>query len=752
MLGAVALAAALYVLYLDHLVTKQFEGRRWTLPAQVYAAPLELYAGLPIALPELEHELQRLHYQRTDLLERPGTYRLQGEHIEVALRAARFADETRPAQVLSITGASTTLGALRDGTGHDVPVLRLEPLLIGSIFPIHGEDRIIVTPQEVPPLLPAALKAVEDRKFDTHHGIDPIAMLRAAWVDMRAGQIEQGASTLTQQLVRSYFLSTRQTVSRKLREAVMAIALDAHFTKADLMNAYINEIFLGQDGSRAIHGFGLASQFYFGKPLSELDLPEIALLVAVVRGPSYYDPRRHPDRARARRELVLKILADQQVIRTADASAAARAPLGVTLRPSGAYYPAYLDFVRRTLRRDYHEQDLTEAGLRIYTSLDPRAQDQAEKSLERELARLDRVGKRPQSALEGAAVVTSPQSGEVIAIVGGRNVGYDGFDRALDARRAMGSLVKPFIYLTALESGRYNAATVVQDAPVDVKLANGTHWQPENFTRRVYGPVPVVRALAESLNLATVGVGLNLGLPKVAQTLQRFGLPQPPAQVPAMLLGAVPVTPLEAAQLFNGLANGGFSNPLRAVRAVVSADGKPLKAFPLEVTQVASSEAVYQLDRMLVEVMDRGTGRPAHAILPPQLVVAGKSGTSSDYRDSWFAGFSGSHLAVVWVGYDDNAPTVFTGSSGALPVWAHIMSGLGTTSWNAPMPESIAEVHIEYPTGLRVVPGCSEDIVAVAVPGGATLPAKPGCGFPEGAGTLSSVLERAQQWLRSVVH
>ena len=748
----VALAGALYVLYLDIQVTRQFEGRRWTLPAQVYAAPLELYAGLPMSLPELERELQRLHYRRADRLERPGTYRWQGEHIDVALRAARFADETRQAQVLSVTGAGPALGALRDGSGHDLPVLRLEPLLIGSIFPIHGEDRIIVTPQEVPTLLPAALKAVEDRKFDTHHGVDPIAMLRAAWVDVRARQIEQGGSTLTQQLVRSYFLNSRQTLSRKLREAVMAMALDAHFTKADLMNAYINEIFLGQDGSRAIHGFGLASQFYFGKPLSELDLPETALLVAVVRGPSYYDPRRHPERARARRDLVLKILADQRVISASDATAAARAPLGVSSRPAGAYYPAYLDFVRRTLRRDYHEQDLTEAGLRIYTSLDPRAQDQAEKSLEVELARLDRLGKHPQKALEGAAVVTSPQSGEVIAIVGGRNVGYDGFDRALDARRPMGSLVKPFIYLTALESGRYNAATVVQDAPVDVKLANGTHWRPENFTRQVYGPVPVVRALAESLNLATVGVGLDLGLPRVAQTLQRFGLTPPPAQVPAMLLGAVPVTPLEAAQLFNGLANGGFSNSLRAVRAVVSAEGKPLKAFPLEVTQVASSEAVYQLDRLLVEVMDRGTGRPARPLLPAHLVVAGKSGTSSDYRDSWFAGFSGSHLAVVWVGYDDNAPTGFTGSSGALPVWAHIMAGLGTGSWNAPMPESIAEVHIEYPTGLRVVPGCSQDIVAVAVPGGAALPAKPGCGFPEGESTLSSVLERAQQWLRSLGH
>jgi len=289
--GGALLAVGLYVLYLDHLVVKQFEGRRWTLPAQVYAAPLELYAGLPLTPPELEHELQRLHYRRADRPDHPGTYRLTGEHVELALRPARFADETRAAQRLTITVGAKGIETLSDGAGHELPVLRLEPLLIGSIFPIHGEDRIVLSPEEVPPLLPEALKAVEDRKFDTHHGVDPFAMLRAAWVNVRAGQIEQGGSTLTQQLVRSYFLSSRQTLSRKLREAVMAIALDAHFTKADLMNAYINEIFLGQDGDRAIHGFGLASQFYFGKPLSELELSELSLLVAVVRGPSYYDPR-----------------------------------------------------------------------------------------------------------------------------------------------------------------------------------------------------------------------------------------------------------------------------------------------------------------------------------------------------------------------------------------------------------------------------------------------------------------------------
>jgi penicillin-binding protein 1B len=752
-LSAVAmgvLAAVVYGIYLDREVTHQFEGRRWTLPAQIYAAPLELYAGLPLSQADLEHELQRLQYRRVDRLERPGTFREQGSRVDVALRPARFADETRPASILTISVDVSGIESLHDSSGKDVAIVRLEPLLIGSIFPIHGEDRIVVTPQEVPPLLPAALKAVEDRNFDTHHGVDPAGIARALWVNVRAGQIEQGGSTLTQQLVKSYFLDSRRTAGRKLREAAMALALEAHFSKADLMNAYINEIFLGQDGDRAVHGFGLASQFYFGKPLAELDLSEVALLVSIVRGPSYYDPRRHPDRARVRRDLVLKLMAERNMIKPADAQAAARKPLGVTAKAGGTYYPAYLDFVRRTLRRDYRNEDLTQEGLRIYTSLEPRAQDQAEHALERELERLDRAHKYPDAKLEGAAVVTSSQSGDVIAIVGSRNVGYDGFNRALDARRPFGSLVKPFIYLTALESGRYNAATVVQDQPVSIKLVNGKFWQPENFTRQTYGPVPVVRALAESLNLATVGVGMDIGLPKISQTLQRFGLPRAPAEVPSMLLGAIDVTPMEAAQMYNGLANGGFRTPLRAVRAVISEDGKTIRAFPLQVTPVATPENIYQLDRMMEQVMERGTGRPARSVLPANLVVAGKSGTSSDLRDNWFAGFSGSHMAVVWVGYDDNLPTGFTGSSGALPVWARLMAGLGTTSWNAPMPESLAETWIDYPTGLQVEAGCSPDAAPIAVPVGTQIPMKPGCGS-QGSG-VAEIVKRAGEWLRDIMH
>lgn len=748
-LGLLVMAGS-YVFYLDRMVVHQFEGRRWTLPARVYAAPIELYAGLQLPMPELERELQRLEYREVDEVNHPGTYHVDGNRADIFLREAQFADEKRPAQMLTVIADASGIEDLRDASGKQLPVVRLEPLLIGSIFPIHGEDRIVLAPQDVPPILPAALKAVEDRKFDTNHGIDPAAILRAIWTNLRAGQVEQGGSTLTQQLVRSYFLSQKRTFSRKIREIIMAVALDNHFSKADLMNAYINEIFLGQDGDRAIHGFGLASVFYFGKPLSELNLSEIAVLVAVVRGPSYYDPRRHPQKCLERRNRVLREMAQQGVITQAQAAAASRKPLGVTKRPSGAYYPAYLDYVRRTLRRDYNNQDLTEAGLKIYTSLEPRTQEAAEDALEQELARLDRQRKPdPGHELEGAVVVTSPQSGDVIAIVGGRDVGYDGFNRALDAHRPMGSLVKPFIYLTALETGRYNAATIIQDEPIDIKLPGGRDWQPENFEKVFNGPVTVVRALAESLNAATVGVGMDVGLDKVTATLQRFGLEQPPEQVPAMLLGAINVSPLEAAQLYNGLANGGFHSNLRAVKAVIGADGKALKAYPLEVTPVASPEVVYQLDRMLQQVMVRGTGRGAQAVLPPDLVVAGKSGTSSDYRDSWFAGFSGSDLAVVWVGYDDDRTTGLTGSRGALPVWAHLMASLHQSSWDAPMPEDLAQAWIDYTTGERLVQSCADDkdAVPIAVPTGTKLPVKPGCG----AG-LDTVVQRVGEWLRNLVH
>jgi penicillin-binding protein 1B len=755
MVAGVSLLGLLgWLFYLDRIITQQFEGRRWTLPAQVYAEPTELYVGQTFDADGLEEELRRVGYRRRDgrldPLKDAGSYQRRGARIDFVNRRFQFWDALQEPQIISVTSSGNAIDSMRNTRGEDVPIFRLDPLLIGSIFPIHGEDRVVVTPAEVPELLPAALKIVEDRKFDSHHGVNLSAIVRAAWINVRAGQIEQGGSTLTQQLVKSYFLDNRRTLGRKLEEACMAMLLEVHFDKPDLMNAYINEIYLGQDGQRAVHGFGLASQFYFGKPLAELQLHEVALLVAIVRGPSYYDPRRHPDRVKARRDLVLKLMAQYHVIDDAAAKQATARPLGVVGEgtQAGSYYPAFLDLVRRTLRRDYKEEDLTEAGLKIFSTLNPLLQDRAEKALKQELDRLDKARKKPKDVeLEGVVVLTAPQNGEVIAMVGGRQASFDGFNRALDAKRSIGSLVKPVIYLAAVQSGRFNAASIVEDGPIEVKLAKDKVWTPQNYDQEFFGPVPLVRALAQSMNLATVRLGMDVGLPDVTKEFTALGLDKEPPQLPSVLLGSLDVSPLEVAQLYNAFANGGFNTPLRAVRAVVDAQGKPVKSFALEVTPVADPKAVYQVNQMLVQVMERGTGRAARASLPSGLVVAGKSGTSSDYRDSWFAGFSGSHLAVVWIGYDNNTPTGLTGSSGSLAVWSRLMGSISTTPLILTLPDGLEETQIEYLSGLAAKPGCGEEIITIAVPKGTQLPVKPGCE----AGVLDSVAARARAWLQGII-
>jgi penicillin-binding protein 1B len=737
--GVAFLALAIWIIYLDRIVVRQFEGRRWTLPAQVYAQPLELYTGQTLTADELERELRRLGYRRSDQPRRAGLYRRRDKRVDFISRPFRFVDEDRPVRAMSVITGAHGIERMWDGDGKEQPIFRLDPLLIGSIFPIHGEDRVIVTPDQTPKLLPAVLKVVEDRKFDSHFGVDIFAILRATWANIRAGQIEQGASTLTQQLVRSYFLDNRRTFGRKIEEAVMALLLEAHFDKSDLMNAYINEIHLGQEGDRAIHGFGLASQFYFGKPLDELELHELATLVAVVRGPSYYDPRRHAARVLDRRNLILDLLSQFKIVSEADARNAKSKPLTVLSQDAqanqgGAYYPAFLGLVRRTLRRDYRDEDLTEAGLKIFTTLEPTVQAQAERALVDELTTLDKTRKRKDASLEGVVVVTAPQSGEVIAVVGGRRTGFDGFNRALDAQRSIGSLVKPVIYLAAMETGRYHAASIVEDAELEVKLSKDQVWKPKNISEQLYGPVPLVRALAQSLNLASARLGIDVGLPSVTKEFVKLGLDAEPPQLPAILLGAVDVSPLQVAQLYNSLANGGFRTPLRAVRAVVDQDGTPLKSFGLEVTPVADPVAVYQVNRMMVEVMEHGSGRGARAGLPASVTVAGKTGTSSDYRDSWIAGFSGDRLAVVWVGYDDNQATGLTGSSGASRVWSHLMSNIETRSWSEPLPETLQEVTIDFASGLSATTACSKDVITVAIPKDVQLPIYEGCrqGFLEG--------------------
>jgi penicillin-binding protein 1B len=733
-----------YGAYLAWIVTSEFDQRGWDLPAQVYAAPLEIYAGRRLAAGDLSVELTRLGYRQITGPLELGTFRRDRDVIEVAVRGFEHEGARVDPQALRIAFANDRIASLADRAGNAVPIAQLDPLLIGSIFPTHGEDRIILAPEDVPPLLTDALKAVEDRRFEEHQGVDLRAIARAALANVRAGEISQGGSTLTQQLVRSYFLTNDRTWRRKIREALMALALELRHDKDELLLAYVNEIYLGQDGGRAVHGFGLASRFYFGKPLQELELHEIGLLIAVVRGPSFYDPRRQPERARARRNLVLDQMLEHGLIEEQVHANATRRELGVATAESRrtAYYAAFLDLVRRQLRRDYADEDLQAAGLKVYTTLDPTIQAAAEEALVEELERFQ--PSRP--ALEGALVVTNPHNAEVRALVGSRRVGFDGFNRALDARRQVGSLIKPVVYLAALESGRHSLATQVEDAPIVVPLDNRTAWSPSNFDDELHGDVTAVRALAESFNLATVRLGLDVGLEPVADLLVRLGLERKPALFPSLLLGAIEMTPFEVAQLYNTLANGGFRVPLRTVRAVVDAEGEMIQRYPLAIEQVADPVSVYALNQALVQVMDRGTGKTARAQLPRGLKTAGKTGTSDGFRDSWFAGFSNDQLVVTWVGNDANEPIGLTGGTGASQIWARVVAGLETSSYDPPPPAGAETVWIDYYTGLRTDDLCPSAI-SIAMTAAEIPPKATACGS-----TQTRIGSRIRSWFRNRLH
>jgi penicillin-binding protein 1B len=734
--GSLAVVAvAGYLFYLDRTITSTFEGRRWSVPAVIYAQPLELYPGAALSLADVTGELGRLGYAAQANLASPGSYKRTGDRLEIHLRAFRFMEQGRSSQRIAMSFDTGIVTELHDQHGRPVPLVRLDPLTIGSFFPSHGEDRLVLTPEQIPELLRESLKAVEDQNFDRHSGFDVVGIGRALWVNVRAGEVQQGGSTLTQQLVKSYFLDNRRTLERKLRELAMAVILEARFDKRDLLDAYINEIFLGQNGDRAVHGFGLGAQFYFNRPLSELGVDELATLIAVIRGPSYYNPFRYPERTLSRRDLVLSKMLGAELISAEEHDRSVGMPLKVVrgTRTGGAYHPAFLDLVRKELAERYQEEDLTSQGLRIFTTLEPRVQDAVERALAGTLQRLEHLRELPPESLQGAVVVTANQTGEVLAIAGGRTAGFQGFNRALHARRPIGSLIKPVVYLTALEHG-YHLASVVNDAPVTLEQS-GRVWSPSNFDDEIHGPVPLIRGLGDSMNLATVNLGLSLGMDTVADRLGELTGTPPRNRYPSLLLGAEPLTPVEVAALYGTFASGGFHMRPKAVIAVLDEAGTPVSRYSLDLEQRIAPETARALGQALETVMRRGTGVASRFA---RAGVAGKTGTSNDFRDSWFAGYDDAHLSVIWVGADDNTPTGLTGASGALKVWDEIMTHLGVRPLHHAPDEDLQT--IEYDTGLLAREGCAE-VVAISLPADAALRSKPGCGI-----NRPSITERLRSW------
>ncbi|MDA1107231.1 MAG: penicillin-binding protein 1B [Proteobacteria bacterium] len=731
----VLVGAVPYVVYLDHTVRTQFEGKRWALPARVYARPLELFQGANLSAEHLSQELTRLGYVSAAKPETPGTFARVPDGLRVVTRTFRFWDSTEPSLSVRVVFDGDTVRTLRHAvTGAPLDLVRLDPLLIGSIYPSHHEDRVLVQIKEVPPLLIKTLTGVEDRHFYEHPGIDPFSILRAMWANLRAGSTVQGGSTLTQQLVKNFYLSSERSLWRKLNEAIMSLLLEAHYSKDEILEAYLNEVFLGQEGSRAIHGFGLASQFYFNRPLTELKPAHFALLVGLVRGASYYDPRRHPDRALALRNHILDALAEQGVLGAQEAASTKKNSLGVTPRaPSGiSPYPAFMDLVRRQLQHDYKEEDLTSEGLQIFTTLDLRVQDSADLALSTRIAQLEKQYQIPAGQLEGAALVTRTENAEVLAVVGGRATRYSGFNRALDAQRPIGSLVKPAVYLTALmQPQKYTLTTTLDDSPFTLKNPGGKVWAPRNYDHEYHGAVALHTALARSLNVPTARLGVDIGIPNVVRTLGKLGIERTIPPYPSVLLGAVDLTPLEVTQMYQTLASGGFRTPLRAIREVLTAKGEPLQHYALSIEQVIDPAPLFLVTSAMQEVVSAGTARSLYAQLPAGLAIAGKTGTTDDLRDSWFAGFSGQHLAVAWLGRDDNRPVGLSGASGALRVWGDIISRIGTQPLRPTQPANIELVTIDTATHLRGGPGCSEVTTLPFISGSAPQEYAPCASDPE---------------------
>jgi len=696
---------------LDARIQEVFDGPKWSIPARVYARPLELYEGLAVDQKVVTEELQRLGYKNTTSSQiRPGQFANQGSGLNLHTRGFKFADGFEAPRPLSISFAGNRISGLSDDSGNSIAITRLEPQVIGRISPAQTEDRLLIRLEQLPDGLLDALLAVEDPKFYQHSGLSVRGILRAIWVNIRERRFAQGGSTLTQQLIKNLFLTRERSIKRKLTEWPMAIALERRYSKEEILQAFVNEVFFAQDKSRAIHGFGLASLYFFDKPVQELEIHESALLVALLKGPTYYDPLRHQKRATERRNLVLRIMHREKLLTADKLALSVSQPLGISRAANIHQQPAYLDLVKQQLTRDYSTEDLHRNGLNIFTNFDPEVQRKLELAVDSaydHIAIAEGMNLQALSQLQTASVVTRTDNGEVLAIIGGRQARFAGFNRALDANRQIGSLLKPFIYTTALEQPeKFNLASLIDDSPVFLQQENGEIWNPENYSRKSFGPVMLLDALTYSLNQASVNLGLEIGIEEFVESLKRYDLGRDIEPLPSLLLGAIELTVVDVASLYQSLASSGFNTPLRAIREVQASDGQLLQRYQLKVKQRLDAATTHQITYALQNIMRAGTGKRAYSYIAPEVALAGKSGTSNEQRDSWFAGYDGKHSVVVWMGHDDNTPTPVTGSRGALEIWARAMANLDASSLQFNSPASIRYANINPATGQRTRADC----------------------------------------------
>ncbi len=694
-----------YLLYLNHLIDERFTGDTWALPSRVFSRSLELYPGLPLTREALEYELRLSHYQAVASEPLAGQYRVLGGSLELHRRSFEFSDQPEPARLIQIFFDTDRVDAVVDSnSGNALKLVRLPPLVLGSYYPHNGEDRLLLQQDGIPKQLINILVAVEDRQFFDHYGINPMSILRAMLANIRAGKTVQGGSTLTQQLAKNLFLTPTRSLIRKINEAFMALLLEARFSKGTIITAYINEVFLLQQNRISIHGFALASRMLFRRPLDRLEVQDLAMLVGMVKGPSRYNPFRRPENAIARRNLVLGIMRDQGLIDSGHYRSAIAAPIGIVSRLPGINpFPGYLDLVKRQLRSSYSSDELAVRGLRIFTAFDPLAQRNLEAGLARGLNRF------AQPELQAAVILADYLNGDIRALVGDRDTDYPGFNRAVMAQRPIGSLIKPLLLYGFLEQG-LTLASKVSDRPIRIRQSDGKVWAPRNFDRKLHGEMSLYQAFIRSYNLPFVHLGVESGLQLLADNLEKIQLLKHDVIYPSILLGTTEMSAYEVAQMYQVIANNGYFTPLTTIRSVTDQQHRNLKRIPIQSHKIFDQAAMIQVQRAMVGVSEAGTASYLATRFKAQ-TLAGKTGTTNDLRDSWFAGFSQRLLTVVWLGRDDNSPIGLTGSSGALRVWADIMEQQGFRPFKLSRDKRLAWRYIDPIKGGITHPDCVDSVL-----------------------------------------
>ena len=670
-----AVLTVFYGGYLDWQIRSKMDGQIWRLPAEVYSRIESVKISDNLAFDEVIQILLDNEYRQTTMVAAPGDFKLEDDTIVVLRRAFPFPDKPEPQRVLRLRFVDNKLNRIEDLVAvKAIDEFRLAPKLI-AMLESDNEDRLAIPLQNYPRLLIDALILTEDRRFYDHHGINPVGIIRALITNIRAGQTVQGGSTLTQQLVKNLFLSSERTITRKANEALMSLVLDWRYDKNRILETYLNEIYLGQNGDTQIHGFELASQFYFGRSIREISLDQIALLVGMVKGPSLYNPWRNPQNALERRNVVLKLMLEHKMIGDELYQLLSQRPLGVQQKGQiSRKYPSFIQTLQADLRRELGEHKISSLlGARIFTTMDLKQQAQAENAVVNTVSQLQLKTKNPY--LEGAMIVADYRMGEIRAVVGGLQTQYAGFNRALMAKRQIGSLVKPSIYLTALSNPeQFRLNTPINNQPITINVKGSPPWQPRNYDKKYSGSVMLMDALARSLNIPTVNIGMKVGLSKVIDTQKAMGWDNVEIpKVPAMLLGAYTISPYDVTKLYQTIANQGGRIELTTVDTIADRQGNIIYQHDKTAKQVVPQEAAFQTLFAMQQTVERGTARSLQNDYA-DLRLAGKTGTTNDARDTWFVGIDGKNISTVWLGRDDNGETKLTGASGALQIYKDYLS------------------------------------------------------------------------------